>query len=97
MVDRKLGVQFGWLSHRIHVGRLNKAQNAFLDGKEDCTNEAVWAAAEYVAKVCDGEMELTNHAGTTMRIRAEVVPNTQRPTETPRMSEDVEMIGGRPQ
>ncbi len=97
MVDRKLGVQFGWLSHRIHVGRLNKAQNEFLDGKEDCTNEAVWAAAEYVAKACDGEIELTDSAGTTMRIRAEVVSNPQRPNEAPQMSEDAEMIGGRPQ
>jgi hypothetical protein len=97
VADRKFGVQFGWLSHRIHVGRLNKAQDAFLDGKEDCTNEAVWAAAEYVAKAYDGEMELTNPAGTTMRIRAEVVSNPQRPNETPQMSEGAEMIGGRPQ
>lgn len=94
MADRKFGVQFGWLTHRIHVGRLNKGQTAFLDGKEDCTDEAVWAAAEYVAKVCDGEMELTNRVGTTMRIRAEVVVGDPQPQ---RMSGQLAKMVGIPQ
>jgi hypothetical protein len=65
-------ISYQLLSGRIFIGRLNKAQNAFL-GKEDHTDQAVWSAAEYVANKHAGEMELTSDEGVTMRIRVEVV------------------------
>lgn len=68
---RRFGVSYGVFSGRIHCGLINNAQNAFLDGKEDCTDEAVWSAAEYVVN-SGGEIELTSKGGVTMRIRAEV-------------------------
>lgn len=70
----KVGIQYGWLSKRIFIGRINKAQNAFLDGQEDHTESSVWAVAEYVSTVCDGEMELTNPlSGKRFRISVEDV------------------------
>lgn len=69
---RRFGVSFGVFSGRIHCGRINKAQNAFLDGKEDCTDEAVWCAGEYVISQ-GGETTITSGGGVTMRIRAEVI------------------------
>lgn len=70
---RRFGVSYGVFSGRIHCGPINKAQNAFLDGKEDCTDEAVWSAGEYVRSQ-GGEVELTSKGGVRMRIRAEFLP-----------------------
>lgn len=69
---RRFGVSFGVFSGRIHCGRINKAQNAFLNGKEDCTDEAVWCVGEYVVSR-GGETTITSKGGVTMRIQAEVV------------------------
>lgn len=69
---RKFAVSYGVFSGRISCGRINKAQNAFLDGKEDCTDEAVWSVGEYVRSQ-GGEVKLTSKGGVTLRIRAEVV------------------------
>lgn len=56
----KFAVQYGMLHGCIFIGRLNKAQTMFLEGKEDHTNPAVFAAAEYIAAKWDGQMDLSN-------------------------------------
>lgn len=70
---RKFGIQCGWHTNRIQIGRVNKAQNAFLDGREDHTDDAIWAVAEHVENLPDGTVELTNSRGVTYRIRAEKI------------------------
>lgn len=49
----KFGVVAGYLSDKIHVGRLNKNGNAFVQ-KEDGTDMVLAAVAEYVMRNFDG-------------------------------------------
>lgn len=46
---KKFGVQYGPVTKQIFVGRINKAQNLFLE-KEDCTLECVCAVVELLKK-----------------------------------------------
>ena len=43
----KFGIQCSGLSNRIHIGRLNKKEDTFLE-KEDMTFEAVHAVAKHI-------------------------------------------------
>lgn len=54
----KYGIQAAPITNGIHVGRINKAGNAFLDGKEDCTDMAICAVAEYARKHFKGGMKV---------------------------------------
>lgn len=45
----RFGVQAGWLSSGIHVGRLNKNGNAFVQ-KEEATDMVLAAVAQYVMR-----------------------------------------------
>ena len=76
----KWGIGYASLtSKRIFIGRINKAQNAFLDGKEDHTEDAVWAVAEFVDEVHSGDMQLT-HPGTHRTYRVHVERIGEQPT-----------------
>ena len=61
------GINYQPLTERVYAGRLNKALTAFLD-KQDVTNQAVAAVAEYVlAKYPEG-MSLRKPDGTGWEI-----------------------------
>lgn len=47
-VTPKFGIQAAAFQKEIHVGRLNKARTAFVDGKEVATDMAIRAVAVYV-------------------------------------------------
>lgn len=51
----RYGIQSALFSDAIHVGQLDKSGAAFID-KEDCTEQAVSAVAEYVLRRRDGEL-----------------------------------------
>lgn len=82
---RKFGVSYGWLTGRIHVGRINAKQDAFLAFKEDCTEEALFAVAELVhAK--GGGMYIGNGRRKFEIDVTEVDLTAQQPTEVTDMS-----------
>lgn len=58
----KYGIQNGYLSNTISIGRINKAQDAFLD-KEDHTDAAIYAVATHVLHKHGGKYtgSLGNH------------------------------------
>jgi hypothetical protein len=69
----KFGISYqGLVSRRIYIGRLNKAQTAYLDGKEDHTEQAVLSVGEYVLAAMQGDMEISN-GHKRLRIRVEEV------------------------
>lgn len=43
----KFGIQYGSLSGKISIGKLNKRGTEFLD-KEELTGPAIWAVAEWL-------------------------------------------------
>lgn len=64
-------VNYSPLSGNIYAGRVNKAESAFTS-KDDCTIEALVAAALHVIEQHGGELELTSRTvGPKLVIRAE--------------------------
>lgn len=78
----RLGIGYASLtSKRIFIGRINKAQNAFLDGKEDHTEGAVWVVAELGDQVHSGYMQLTHpRRHRTYRVHVEQIGHEQPTT-----------------
>lgn len=78
----KLGIGYASLvSKRIFIGRVNKAQNAFLDGKEDHTEAAVFAVAEFIDEVHNGDMQLIHpRTRKTYRLRVDRIDIEQSTT-----------------
>lgn len=56
------GIQAAPFSKQIHVGKLNKAQDMFLDSpsnpREDCTDHAIHAVGEFARKHYGGSMSV---------------------------------------
>lgn len=52
----KYGIQSSYLGSAINVGRLNKAQDSFLE-KEDHTDAAIHAVVEHVFRKYGGSFE----------------------------------------
>jgi hypothetical protein len=52
------GIQAASLSQAIHVGRINKAGTAFTS-KDDLTDEALYAVAQFVRRHFAGSMSMT--------------------------------------
>lgn len=63
------GVQLDAESNQIVAGRMNKAQDALLAGKEDVTDMAVLSVAEYVVRNFDGAAEIEYEDGITYQIQ----------------------------
>ena len=78
----KFGVQAGVLSKEIHVGRLNKAGNAFLDGKEVSTDMVLAATAQYVRHHFDGGMAVT-FPGLGIEMTVKIAPLANAEPSTP--------------
>lgn len=67
--SRKFGVQFDAASNQVVAGPINEAQDALTDAKEDATDNAVQAVAEYVLESFDGALEVDYPDGITYQIQ----------------------------
>ncbi len=66
---KTFGVQLDAQSGRVVAGRVNEAQDDLLAGKEDVTDNAVLAVAEYVLRSYDGALEVDYDDGITYQIQ----------------------------
>jgi hypothetical protein len=56
-MKKKFAVQAAAFQPAIHVGRINKAATAFLDGKEDATDMVIRAVADYATRNFGGALK----------------------------------------
>lgn len=54
----KFAIEASTLTASIHIGRVDKSDTHFLE-KEEATDQAVLAVAQYVIQHIGGEMEMT--------------------------------------
>lgn len=70
--NTEFAVQAAAFSDAIHVGRLNKARDAFVE-KQDRTDMVLAAVAQYVERHFAGGLEAT-FPGIGLRLRVDVSP-----------------------
>lgn len=76
----KLRLGVSALGQRAYVGRVNKAGNCFLDGKQDVTNDFFKAVIDYFG---GHEVVISGTSGKKWRVRCEQVEPTSHSASAP--------------
>lgn len=74
MQKKPLHLAISAFGQRAYVGRVNKAGNCFLDGKQDVTSDFFKAVIDYFG---DHETVIEGESGRKWKVRCEQITETQ--------------------
>lgn len=80
MSTKPLRLAVSALGHRAYVGRVNKAGDCFLDGKQDVTSDFFKAVIDYFG---GNEVVIEGDSGRKWKVRCELVSTPVTPVTGP--------------